>query len=142
MRVNIGPYLNNGSKKKKRAISIKIHGYDTWNADHTMALIIHPILLRMKKDKQGIPYVKDEDLPDDLIKITSSDDLSNLGNMTRRWDYILDSMIWSFEQIISDGEWEEQFHKNGFDKEGYIKYSDRISHGLVLFGKYYQALWT
>ena len=28
-----------------------------------------------------------------------------------------------------------------FDDEGYKKHQERITNGLKLFGKYYQALW-
>jgi len=90
-------------------------------------------------------------------------------NWHKRWDWVLGEMIWAFEQLTSD--WEAQFHtgeidrvttpvawdENGkptmyswdkgpndtseFDSEGYRKHSERISNGLVLFGKYYRGLW-
>jgi hypothetical protein len=28
-----------------------------------------------------------------------------------------------------------------FDMEGYKKHNDRITEGLILFGKYYRGLW-
>lgn len=91
------------------------------------------------------------------------------GNWFKRWDWVLAEMIWTFEQLTTD--WDKQYHTgeidrvstpcawddNGkptmyswdkgpndtskFDNEGYTKHNDRISKGLILFGKYYRGLW-
>ena len=79
----------------------------------------------------------------------------------------MEQMIWSFEQLQPENDWEEQFHTGvsdiqfkklddgsgnsemvrgpndtrKWDKTGHIAYQKRISNGLVLFGKYYQGLW-
>jgi len=52
--------------KRKRKIQIHIDNYDIWSADHTLALIIHPILLKLKTNKIGSPYVDDQDVPEHL----------------------------------------------------------------------------
>ena len=51
-----------------------------------------------------------------------------------RWEYILDEMIWAFEQII-DGE-----SVAALDALG-LAYHERIKRGTTFFGKYYSSLW-
>jgi len=63
MKVNIGRYPK-GDKQRK--ISVQIDPWDTWSADHTLALIIAPVLQKMKDDKQGAPHVDDADVPEHL----------------------------------------------------------------------------
>jgi len=83
-----------------------------------------------------------------------------------RWMWILSEMIWAFEQLQPDCDWEDQYHsgeiqfiseerddglfelKRGpndtstFDVDGHRAHMDRIRNGLRLFGKYYLSLWT
>jgi hypothetical protein len=37
--------------KQKRTVKIKLDPWDDWSADHTMALIIHPLLVQLKNSK-------------------------------------------------------------------------------------------
>ena len=139
MKVNIGPY------KKDRKVKVKIHKYDTWNADHTLALVILPLLKKLKKYKPGAPLVDDEDVPD-KIKVINAPKKENEWDIDKfwfkRWNWVLKEMIWSFEQII-DEEAESQFFKNGIVDFGALKkWEDRKANGFRLFGKYYQSLWT
>jgi len=39
MKVNIGPF----KKNKNRKVKVKIHDYDTWNADETLIYIANTI---------------------------------------------------------------------------------------------------
>ena len=131
--------------KKKRNIKIKLHDYDIWSMDHTLSLIILPMLIKLKETKHGASWVDDEDVPEEL-KSTSAppkeDEWGTDDNFFKRFDYILDEMIWAFEQIVND-DWELKFFTDsGLDREGQKKYQDRISNGLRLFGKYFQGLWT
>ena len=153
---------------KKRRIKIRIDRWDSWSADHTLALVIVPVLKQLQLDKQGSPYVKDEDVPDHL-KSTSAppreNDYDVDDNHHLRWTYVLDEMIWAFEQTLNDDR-ESQFMKgnsdlhfkkleNGMselvdgpscnfeiDREAQQAYEDRIQNGLNLFAKYYSGLWS
>ena len=143
--------------KRGRKVKVKIHDYDTWSVDDTLALIIHPLLVALKTSKQGGPAVDDDDVPDNL-KRTSAKPIENpdSGALDEfwfdRWDYVLDEMIWAFDQTTKD--WESQFYvkedldgpvdyKNlKFDREGLGKHSERMQNGYRLFGKYYQNLWS
>ncbi len=124
---------------KKRKIKIKIHDYDVWNMDHTLSLIIHPMLVRLKEKKRGAPFVDDADVPDELksTSVQETEEERNLRELNgdvdafwfKRWDYILDEMIFSFEKTLNDD----------YDKSGDTFY--RIQNGKRLFGKYYLNLW-
>ena len=145
---------------------VKIDRYDTWSMDHTLAHIIHPMLIQLQKDKHGAPFVDDEDVPEDL-KSTSAPPKENEydtdANHFKRWDWVMDEMIWSFEQELKDDD-ETQFfdssaydepenHKQWFkdlsegksktkvDWDGLKAHQARKQNGFRLFGKYYQGLW-
>lgn len=135
---------------------VKIDDWDTWSADHTLALIIVPVLKKLQEDKHGSPYVDDEDVPDHLKKAAApplTADEENMGttneNFHKRWEWILSEMIWAFEQSAND-DWEDQFFagkdnfdlKETWDKDGYQKHYDRMANGRRLFAKYYGGLWT
>jgi hypothetical protein len=50
-----------------------------------------------------------------------------------RWEYILDEIIWTFEQIVEDD----------VDQSNELRlaYHERIKRGTTFFGKYYSSLW-
>jgi hypothetical protein len=154
--------------KRKRKISIQIDNYDVWGADHTLALIIHPTLVKLRERKQGYPLVDDEDVPEN-IRSTSSRPLTEeekcaglLDDFAEsRWDWVLEEMIWAFEQHINDDEWQTQYEsgthdfivtENGdlktgpnhtyvADYDGIKKHRERMANGRRLFAKYYFSLW-
>lgn len=158
-------------QKRERTIKVHIDKYDTWSMDHTLAYIIVPMLKQLKAEKHGAPFVDDEDVPDDL-RSTSADPMTEQqkewgdvdSNHFKRWDYVLDEMIWAFEEHAKDDEpnfWIEEpkgmyfeqcldnpsLSEMKHDKEGvfnhttYNIYHERKKNGFRLFGKYYQALW-
>lgn len=154
--------------KRHRLIKVKIDRWDTWSMDHTLALITLPMLKQLKEGKQGGPFVDDEDVPEDLRSTAAppkKNDYDIDDNHFNRWDYVLDEMIWAFEQEVSDDEpdfWitepkgmyfepcadnprlsEMKYDQEGeLDREAYEAYYARIKNGFRLFGKYYQGLWT
>jgi hypothetical protein len=138
---------------------VKIDRYDTWSMDHTLAHIIHPMLVQLKETKQGAPFTDDEDVPDE-IKSTNAEPKENEwdtdSNHFKRWDYILDEMIWAFSQELKDDDedeffdhseshgvegWLEKMDKIKIDHEGLDAHQKRKSNGFRLLGKYYQGLW-
>lgn len=80
MRVHIGRFPKDGSERK---ISVKLHKWDSWNADHTIAIIAHPLLVQLKETKHGSPQVDIEDVPDDLKD----------KDTHRRWDWVLEWVL-------------------------------------------------
>ena len=152
MKIELGRDPNKG----KRKMSIKSDKGDSCNADHTLALIIHPVLVQLKKDTHGYPGDK--------------------GMTMKKWNVILDKMIFAFNELKKN-DWMDQFHsgesdvlieycdknrkkvakddptgigstmKKGpndttkFDKKGCTAQYKKIVEGTMLFGKYYQHLW-
>ena len=111
---------------KEQKIKIRIDDYDIWSMDETLALIILPMLKKLKEHNYGSSTVDNEDVSEDLR--IDGDDLH-----PKRWDYVLDEMIWAFEQKL----------KNDYlYDESYKERQKRMNNGFRLFGKYYEALWN
>ena len=98
-------------KFRNRKISVRIDKYDTWSMDHTLALIIHPMLIQLRDTKHGGPQVDDDDVPEN-IKSTSAPPKDNEwdidGHHFLRWDWVLDEMILAFESKLDDN-WDKEF---------------------------------
>ena len=144
--------------KQKRKVEIRIDEYDSWNCDHTISLIALPLLKQLKEQKQGAPWVDDEDVPEEL-RSTSAKPKENEYDIDEfhfaRWEYVLDCILWSLEQHANyDKEEDKFFHwdetqqtsegsamndlglgKCKIDKEGLEAYHARKQKGFVLFGK-------
>ena len=141
---------------------ITIHPWDTWSMDYTLAPIILPMLKQLKETKHGAPLVEFKDVPKELLP-PDAEAFSKLyaqngetdENFFKRWDWVLDEMIWTFEQKCIDKGWESDYygkwveddtkmfggyHEN-VDYEGLNAHQDRMSNGFRLFGKYYESLW-
>lgn len=93
---------------------IIIHPWDTWNMDHTLALIILPMLKQLKATKHGAPNVDSEDVPEELRMPDGwyENNYNKNGetdpHFFQRWDYVLDEMIWAFQHEVDD-DWEDLF---------------------------------
>lgn len=136
------------NSKRPRKIKIRIDNYDTWSMDHTLSMIIHPMLLQLKETKHGSPFVEDEDVPEHL-RSTATSELTQEEKdrgatdtlFHNRWNWVLDEMI--FAHYCQFNDWEDEY----FDGSGISKYDEmrevekRIANGYRLFGKYYQNLW-
>lgn len=147
----------------EQTVRVKIDPYDTWSMDYTLAYIIVPMLKQLRETKQGSPYVDDKDVPEKLRSnpVNTWED----ENVHVKWNYVLDHMIWAFEEYTKDDR-EERFysgetdfvlvkdedgetsklkygpnHTFVIDMEGWKKNEDSIQEGLRLFGKYYSNLW-
>jgi hypothetical protein len=104
MKVKIGRYPKGDTERR---ISIDIERFDTYSVDHTLAYIIMPLLVQLKHTKHGIPnefaevggadYDSQESF--DFYKETHND---SFDEGCKRWDEVLDKMIWSFQQLIDD----------------------------------------
>ena len=131
--------------RKERKVKVRIDHYDTWSMDNTLAPIIVPMLKQLKDTKHGAPIVEDADLPKEL-RLTKKEqaafdkDGSVTDKFFKRWNWILDEMIWAFEQKCRD-DWMEDFDYNKWDSEGVKAHQERMSNGFRLFGKYYENLW-
>jgi len=138
---------------------VKIDRYDTWSMDHTLAHIIHPMLVQLNKEKHGAPFTDDNDVPKELrsyVVPPKENEWDTDANHFKRWDYILGEMIWAFEQELKDDDvaqfydhsesdnaknWDEKMDKLKVDREGLEAHQKRKANGFRLFGLYYQNLW-
>jgi hypothetical protein len=132
----------------KRKVEIRIDPYDTWSMDHTLGLIIVPMLKQLKATKHGSPCVADEDVPEEL-RSTSAPAKENEwdvdDNHHKRWDWVMDEMIWAFEQNIDETSDDHFFDRSvdpyAYDRDAHRAHLQRIDNGMLLFGKFYQGLW-
>ena len=158
MKVDIGKYRNSGDDRDRK-INVKIQDFDLWNLDHTLALIIHPALIRLRDSKSGIPgqFVINEDGTERDHDDAYAD-----------WVAALDEMIFAFGEVVNGNEGEEEFwselpeldfseHEEDIgkttrplrwvsdgklDEDGHNTYRKRIDDGIELFAKHYLSLWT
>jgi hypothetical protein len=106
--------------KRKRTIKVRIDHYDTWNMDGTLAYIILPMLKQLQATKHGSPLVEDEDVPEGLgLRSTEAPPKENEWdtdeNTHKRWEWVLAEIIWAFEQLHNDNDWESQYHTGVHD---------------------------
>jgi hypothetical protein len=150
-----------------RVVKIKIDSYDTWGMDHTLSMIIVPMLKQLQADKHGSPFVDDEDVPEHLRSTAApakENEWDTDDNHHKRWEWALAEMIHAFECCAND-DWENQFYSGNhesytvkredgmyewvkgendtfeIDHDGMAKANERIQNGLRLFAKYYRGLW-
>ncbi len=157
-------------RNQKRKEYIHIDHWDTWSMDHTLGLIALPMLKQLSETKQGAPDVDMEDVPEELRRSEEETEQYKNGktddNHFKRWDWIMNEMIFAFETNNGDlTEWEDQFqagnmdiqwkkledgmsemvhgpeHTSEIDWEGRRAFQARITNGFRLFGKYYENLW-
>lgn len=105
------------NKFRNRKIKVHVDNYDLWSADHTLSLIIAPVLKKLKEVKHGSPDVDDEDVPDELKSTAApkpEKEWDTDANFHKRWDWVLDEMIWAFDQH-NDENAEDQFHSGNHD---------------------------
>jgi len=155
MKVFIGPYQDDNSPRQE---DVFIDKWDSWSADHTIALIAAPLLQQLKLTKHGSGMVDDEDVPEELRSTSAPpvEEWDTDANLHLRWDWVLDEMIWAMtEHASGDGDSKfydhsevdeeddimEQMEKIKFDREGFDAYHRRKQRAFVLFGKYFQNLW-
>jgi hypothetical protein len=153
--------------KRKRTVKIHLDNYDTWNMNSTLSLIVVPMLKQLKGTKHGAPWTDDEDVPEHLrssVAAPKKNEWDTDENHFLRWEWVMNEMIWAFEQ--DNNEWENNYysgeidmrsekvegstytrlvdgpsHTFKIDSDGMKKHQERINNGRRLFAKYYDGLW-
>jgi hypothetical protein len=150
-RTKIGGYVSDKLNKRYETCSnnqaeIRIDKWDTWSADFVLAKIAHPLLIQLKEAKQGIPMVDDIDVPHiPMPECYDENKIWEYPEFERRWEWVMDEMIWALGEISNCKENEPEIKKlesGEMDLSDYYAYQDRIVRGTTLFGKYFQNLWT
>lgn len=143
--------------KRQRKIKIKLHPYDTWSMDSTLAMIIVPLLKQLKETSHSYGNVDPDDCPAEL-RGNFDPEIHDTYYSPERWNWLIDELIWTFTQLDPRTDGEAQFfdhsevdEKEGdfdkrisnikLDREGLDAYNARIDNGLRLFGKYMRTLW-
>ena len=143
--------------KKERKIKIKLHPYDTWNMDSTLAMIIVPMLKQLKETSHSLGSIHPDDCPPEL-RGNFDPDVHDTWYSKERWEWFMDELIWTFTQLDPRTDGEAQFFDHSefdnkeksiskqisnikMDSDGLKAYNDRIDNGLRLFGKYFRHLW-
>jgi hypothetical protein len=161
MKVNIGKFPKNPNTARK--ISIKVDEWDSWNADSTIAMVAHPVLVQLKDKSPSFGFIDDEDVPAELgIRSTdcesSEKEFDYDSNALARWNWFLDEIIWTMNEIANAHPTEDSFYDHSnvnekdhlmkqvkdikVDEEGLRNYRNRLQKGCELFGKYFQTLWS
>jgi hypothetical protein len=161
MKIEIGNHPGLKSKKK-RVVKVRIHSYDSWNLDHTLALVISPALKKFDKN-HGIPasmFPAGTDFDYNNAKSREYQKIEKTAQ--KKWDDTLDRMRWSFDQIARHEPDEPKYplktskdlsdltKKKTPAQQAKIKkwiskintYQARIQDGLNLFGVHYRDLWN
>ena len=128
MKVNIGDYPN-------PSIDVQIDKQDTWSMDYTLAHVILPMLKQLKESKHGSPFTDDEDVPEELRSTVDGPKINKWdtdSNFHARWNWIMDEMIWAFEQKCED-DW--------MFKDNLKEHQKRMTKAFKMFGRYYENLW-
>ena len=118
--------------KRSRKTKIVIDDYDCWNADITLALIIHPLLLKIKEKKLGTPFTEYVDCPHDFKDDETATETGG-DHSEERWDWILSEMIYAFEKHAT--------FDNDINDFTLPDPDPRMENGRRLFAKYYFCLW-
>ena len=143
-------------RRSDQKIKVRVDKHDTWGMDHTLSHIILPMLKQLNDTKHGAPFVGDEDVPEELRSTSAlpkKDQYDLDDNHLKRWDWVMDEMIWAFEQK-QDDDWESSYYEYEedpssmfglklvwSDDEGRKAHQARMTNGFKLFGKYYENLW-
>lgn len=129
--------------EQEQKVSVHIDDWDVWSMDSTLAHIVVPMLELLKENKHGAPCVDYEDAPEELQPTQEEINQYNIDGTTddkffKRWDYVLDEMIFSFK-FARDEDIMDYWDKN--DRSKMEAMQKRVDNGLRLFAKYYFSLW-
>lgn len=163
--------INHWWVKFRTKTYVKVDYPDIWGADHTLGLLIVPVLKKLKQHKHGSPFVDPEDVPANLRPKAIPSDGSTDETHHERWEWVINEMIWAFEQSTID--WEDAYTHNVDqlemiftpiegkkfstldmnrqkdpskppyfrDRIGIKAHHERMKNGRMLFAKYYESLW-
>lgn len=115
MKIFMGEPSDDGTIEQK--VDIQIDPWDTWTLDRTLAQIILPCLEQLRDTTHSFPY--------------EFEDEKEWERGHERWIYVLNQMIWSFQQILK-----EDVLPSSTDED-----FDKIQIGLKLFARHFTDLW-
>lgn len=115
---------------------IKIDKQDTWSMDVTLAHIVYPLLVQLRLNKTGAPFVDMCDRPEHLIgTIPDPWEIDEFHHQA--FDWVLTEMIYAFKSKTV--EFDEL--SDSLALEALLEHNARVDNGFRLFGRYYNNLW-
>lgn len=136
-----------GAKLHTKPIKIvHVTDRDLWSADNLMATVIVQVLKKYRATaRQGAPFVRLFDVPDHLLPETLVEFENQLDGdentkFFKRWDYVLDEMIYAFEFITKNHDFIEDHIDDTYLST--IQNRERCNNGLMLFARYFQHIAT
>lgn len=117
MKVDIKKY-NKGPVERK--IKVQIDSFDTYSLDHTLAVIILPALIQLKETMHGVPndFVHvggDTNVEDQMCFGFYSETYNESFEVgCKKWEEVLNKMIWAFDQIVKD-EYSDLYHHGNIE---------------------------
>lgn len=170
MKVDISYYKAGKRKGQVRKNHVVCSERDAYNADWTIAQMVLPLLLQVKKDKQGAPFVDDVYVPEELRSTACApkeNEWDTDDNWFKRYDYVLDEIIFAMQEVANNYENEPYMYEKvremsfgeidpktmtgeldtGLEIIPHMEvlnkaYHARIQNGLMLFGVFFTSLWT
>ena len=118
---------------RKRTVRVRIDKYDSWGADHTIALITLPILKQLQETKHGAPFVDDEDVPEEFRSTSCSpkrDEWDTDDNHFKRWDWVLGEMIHAFECKV-EPDWSDKYWTGEWGKSHFKENETEVTNPLT-----------
>ena len=106
-------------------VEVRIDPWDTYSMDATLAHIVLPMLIQLKRSQHIVVFMEEEDLLNYCIP--QYPDEFSPESLEENWQWALGEIIYAFNSKVA-----EEFH----DVE-----ADRVANGFRLFGKYYSKLW-
>lgn len=165
MKVDISYYKAGSRKGQVRKNHVVCSERDAYNADWTIAQMVLPLLLQVKKDKQGAPFVDDVYVPEHLRSTACApkeNEWETDDNWFKRYEYVLDEIIFAMQEVANDYENEPDMYEKVDEEDPetvtgevdiglkiiphktvlYTDYHARVQNGLMLFGVFFTSLWT
>lgn len=130
----------------QQKVKIQIDPWDTWNVDTTMGMIMYPLFIQLKENKNGSGFVDDSDVPDELKSTSAPASLTTEewecghtdANWHKRYNWVIDEVIWALRQSTNDTTPE---YTSG-DMSPWKLHQKRLDNSFRLMGKYWQSFWT
>ena len=117
---------------------IKIDEQDTWSMDVTLAHIVYPLLLQLRLNKTGAPFVDMCDRPEHLIgTIPDPWEIDEFHHQA--FDWVLTEMIYAFKSKTVEFAFDDVLQRDATD--AHLEHYAKVDNGFRLFGRYYNNLW-
>ena len=85
--------------------------------DHTLSIIVLPMLKQLQETKHGSPLIDDEDVPENLRSTAAppkENEWDTDATLHLRWEWVMNEMIFAFEHKVDDS-WQDAYRSGEHD---------------------------